>query len=151
MDIFISDFLLKSILIDDAATFHHNNQSSESQIDHIYNYIPRSSNMKVEFHEQLCLKENPSNLSSHDVIVGNLTYLATQTSKPTEDMSKSYSEFPVKRIKWHESGMDGYQSQTAQILQDIFDRFNMVEHVPLLFEMCSRMLVISAEQNFETS
>ena len=60
MDTFISDFLLKSILIDDAATFYHNNQSSESQIDHIYNYIPRSSNMKVEFHEQLCLKENPS-------------------------------------------------------------------------------------------
>ena len=47
--------------------------------------------------------------------------------------------------------MDGYQSQMAQILQVIFKRFNMVEHIPLLSEMCSRMLFISAENFFEIS
>ena len=47
--------------------------------------------------------------------------------------------------------MAGYQAQTAQVLQEMFSRFNMVEHIPTLTEMCSKMLVISAEQNFETS
>jgi hypothetical protein len=33
----------------------------------------------------------------------------------------------------------------------MFEGFDMVEHIPLLSEMCSKMLVLSAEQNFETS
>ena len=55
--------------------FHHNNQTSESQIDHILIFIPEKSNLEVKFNEELCLKDDPSNLSSHDVIVrGQPTY-----------------------------------------------------------------------------
>ena len=51
------------------------NQTSESQIDHILIFIPEKSNLEVKFKEQLCLKDDPSNLSSHDVIVrGQPTY-----------------------------------------------------------------------------
>ena len=89
MDSFVSDFNLKSILVGDTPTFHHNNQTSETQIDHIYYYIPALSGMNIEFLEQLCLKENPSNLSAHDVIVGKLTFPATSSSKSAEDFSSS--------------------------------------------------------------
>ena len=151
MNSFVSNFALKTILLGDVPTFHHNNLSSETQIDHIYYFIPANSKVKVELAEQLCLKENPANLSAHDVIVGNITIPVNISSKSHEDFSPSYSEFLVKKPKWSESGLAGYQVQTSQIIQEMFDRFDMVEHIPLLSEMCSKMLVLSAEQNFETS
>ena len=148
---FLTEFKLKSILVGDAPTFHHNNQTSESQIDHIYYFIPASSEVTVGLLEHLCLKENSSNLSSHDAIVGNVKLPPISNSKPAQDFSSSYSQFLVKKPKWCEAGLAGYQAQTKQVIQGMFDRFNMTEHIPLLSEMCSKMLVISAEQNFESS
>ena len=59
MESFMTDFSLKSILLDDTPTFHHNNQISESQIDHILIYLPEScSDISVPFSEHLCKKEN---------------------------------------------------------------------------------------------
>ena len=63
---FVDYFCLKTVLENEKATFHHNNQTSESQIDHILMFIPEKSEVKVNFKEHLCLKENPSNISSHD-------------------------------------------------------------------------------------
>ena len=151
MDKFVSSFCLKSILLDDTPTFHHNNQTSETQIDHIYYYIPEENEVKVEFEEQLCLKNNPSNISAHDVIIGNLTIPIKSIHKSDVDFSSSYSSFLVKKPKWSESGLPGYQAQTAHVLTEMFDRFNLPEHIPLLSEMSSKMLVLSAELNFETS
>ena len=151
MNKFLDEYDLSSILTSDKPTFHHNNQTSESKIDHIYYFIPKSSKAKIEFHEHLCLKENPSNLSAHDVIVGNINIPKILTSNSSEDLSSSYTQFPVKKIKWDESGLAGYQSQTARIMTEMFDRFNLAEHIPLLSEMCSKMLVLSAEKNFESS
>ena len=46
---FLDSFSLNSILINEEATFHHNNQTSESQIDHVYYYIPENSKFKTNF------------------------------------------------------------------------------------------------------
>jgi endonuclease/exonuclease/phosphatase (EEP) superfamily protein YafD len=43
MKCLLTEFNLKSIVSGDKPTFHHNNQTSESQIDHIYYFIPASS------------------------------------------------------------------------------------------------------------
>ena len=148
MNSFLTEFHLKSILLGDQPTFHHNNQTSESQIDHIYFFIPDSSKVSVDFLTQLCLKENSSNLSSHDVIVGSIKLPTIPSSKSDLDHSSSYTDFQVKKPKWCDSGMPGYQLQTTQVLQNMFDRFNLPEHIPLLSETCSKMLVLSAEHNF---
>ena len=134
------------------ATFHHNNQTSESQVDHIYFYIPETSKVKVQFKDQLCLKENPSNISSHDVIVGEIVLPVAKVNNTTEqDHSSSYTPFVVKKPKWNESGREGYQHQTARVLQELSDKFNSTEFLPTLCEMFSKALVISAEKNFVTS
>ena len=151
MNNFLEEFQLKSILSGDQPTFHHNNQTSESQIDNIYSFIPDSSKVSVNFLTQLCLKENSLNLSSHDVIVGSVKLPTIQSSKPAQDHTSSYTDFLVKKPKWCESGVPGYQLQTSKVLQNMFDRFNLPEHIPLLSETCSKMLVMSAEHNFETS
>ena len=151
MDLFLKELNLKSILTGEEPTFHHNNQTSESQIDHIYFSIPPSSKVSVDFLKHICLKDNPSNLSAHDVIVGNINLPVISTTKPNQEHSSSYTDFLVKKPKWCDSGMAGYQSQTNKVLRDMFERFNMKEHIPILSEMCSRILVLSAEINFETS
>ena len=150
MSSFLDEFNFQSILKNDEPTFHHNNQTSESQIDHIYSNS-RTSKIKVGFFKHLCLKENPSNLSSHDAIVGKLNLPLISSTKQVEDFSSTYTPFLVKKPKWSEDGLIKYQSETAQVLKEMFSRFNMVEHIPLLSEMCSKMLVISAKNNFETS
>ena len=48
-------------------------------------------------------------------------------------------------------GKEDYQKQTHMIISDLFDNFDGPEFIPALSEMCAKTLVISAEQNFETS
>ena len=151
MNNFLAEFGLESILIDDKPTFHHNNQTSETKIDHIYHNFSMHSAAKISMHNHLCLKENPSNLSSHDVIVGKINLPHIPLSKVEKDFSSTYTPFLVKKPKWCEAGMAEYQAQTFQVLQNLFNRFDQVEHIPALTEMCSKMLVLSAEQNFETT
>lgn len=106
MKSFMSDIHLKSILPDDKPTFHHNNQISESQIDHILIFIPDScENVSVQFTEQLCQKENDDNLSSHDVIVGQLCLPQNTIITSEPDYSSSYTDFNRKKPRWDESGM----------------------------------------------
>jgi hypothetical protein len=63
---FMSKFSLKSLHTNDEPTFHHNNQVSESQIDHILIFIPDQKKIDIKFEQILCQKVNSSNLSSHD-------------------------------------------------------------------------------------
>ena len=151
MNAMLKELNLKSILTGDKPTFHHNNQTSESQIDNIYHFSHGSSKVSVEMYRHLCLMEHPENLSSHDVLVGKLSLPNVSEKNSTQDFSSTYSDFVVKKPKWCESGLAGYQAQTTEVLKEMFERFNLTEHIPILTEMSSKMLVLSAEQNFETS
>ena len=46
--------------------------------------------------------------------------------------------------------MEDYQSQSAKVITDLMNKFSEPSHIPALAEMCSKMLVLCAEQNFET-
>ena len=48
------------------------------------------------------------------------------------------------------SGLAGYQRQSADVLQSLANQFNSVDEIPILSELFSKMLEISAEKNFET-
>ena len=74
MTVFLNTFSLKSIHVSDQPTFHHNNQISETQIDHILYFIPQSSKVEVRFKDIFCKINNPSNLSSHDALIGELCF-----------------------------------------------------------------------------
>ena len=100
----------------------------------------------------MCQKVNSSNLSSHDAVIG---YLSLPKPKPNDlvetDYSETYTEFIVKKPKWNVSGMDDYQSQSSKVISDLMNNFSEPSHIPALAEMCSKMLVLCAEKNFETT
>jgi hypothetical protein len=149
---FISQFSLKSLHISDQPTFHHNNQVSESQIDHILCYLPTEDVIKINFKEILCQKVNSSNLSSHDVVIGEMFLpkpIQNNTQEP--DYSNAYSDFKIQKPKWNISGMEGYKIQSAEVITELMNNFTEPSHIPALAEMCSKMLVLSAIQNFETT
>ena len=68
---FLDQFSLNSILKSQEATFHHNNQTSESQIDHIFSNIINNDFVNIVMAEHLCLKNEPLNFSSHDFLTGS--------------------------------------------------------------------------------
>ena len=142
---FLDSFSLNSILINEEATFHHNNQTSESQIDHVYYFIPEKSKFKIHLKEHICLKDEPSNFSSHDVIVGEIDFPVTPVDVTKEDFSSSYTPFIVKKPKWDDDGKKAYQLQTAKILHELSERYDKVEFIPTLCEMFSRTI-----QNLKT-
>ena len=74
-----------------------------------------------------------------------------ETELAETDYSETYTEFLVKKPKWNLSGMDDYQAQSSKVISELMDRFNEPSHIPALTEMCSNMLVLCAEQNFETT
>ena len=152
MQSFMTEFSLKTILPDNTPTFHHNNQISESQIDHILFFIPDSnSDISLTFCEQLCQKDHDENLSSHDVIVAKLDLPIVLNVTNEKDYSSSYSDFHVKKPKWDEERIPKYQTQTAEIIGEMMSTFDQPFFIPALVEMFSRMLVVSAEHNFECS
>ena len=132
-------------------TFHHNNQTSESQIDHIFYNVPENSDIIINLHKHLCKLEHFANLSSHDALVGNIALPVVKKQNKEEDYSSTYSPFIVPKPKWNQSGIVQYQKQTAEKLRDLTTQFNQPEFIPVLCELFSKMLVISAEQSFEIS
>jgi hypothetical protein len=56
----------------------------------------------------------------------------------------------VSKPVWNEAGLPGYQKQSAEVLKNLVNQFDQPEFIPLLSELFSKMLVISAEQNFDT-
>ena len=143
------NFSLKTILQNDLPTFHHNNQTSASQIDHILFYIPEESDMKVTFHKHLCQLVSSENLSSHDAIVGRIDFPSIETKNEEPDFSHTYTPFTVSKPVWSEAGLDGYQNQSAQFLQNLVNQFDQPEFIPFLSEMFSKTFVMCAENNFE--
>ena len=97
------------------------------------------------------MKEEPNNISSHDVIMGEIDLPAIVEDVSSEDFSSSYSDFVVRKPKWNGTGIEGYQTQSAKILQELSESYNKLEHIPSLCEMISKALVISAEKNFDTT
>ena len=150
MNQFNKEFSLQTILKNTEPTFHHNNQLSVSQIDHILYYVPEKSKVKVHLHKHLCQLENSDNLSSHDALVGNISLPLIYKSKKEPDYSTTYTPFVVSKPIWSECGMPGYQKQSAEVLQNIINQFNQPEFIPLMSELFSKMLVICAKNNFET-
>ena len=151
MQQFLESLSLESILDHQLPTFHHNNQSSESQIDHVYFSIPEKSRIRIKLKTQLCLKENPSNLSSHDVIVGEIVLpVDDQDNSEDKDFSSSYTPFLVQKPTWNGPGRERYQEETAKVLQDLSQAYTGAEFIPVLCEMFSRALVICAEKSFES-
>ena len=151
MDQFRREFFFKSILLSEEPTFHHNNQTSVSQIDTILYFIPQTSGIDLKFLEHLCKLDNSSNLSSHDVILASMKLPLIKEETSETDYSETYQPFHVKKPRWEESGIVNYQKQTFNVLSDLFEVFQGPEFIPALSEMCSKMLVISAEQNYEVS
>ena len=150
MDRFKQKFSLESILVSGEPTFHHNNQVATSAIDTILYHIPGKSTIEIEPFKHLCKLNNADNLSSHDVILGTVRIPLRNEIIAEEDFSNTYEPFVVKKPKWNESGISSYQEQSYNVLSQLFKIYKGPEFIPALTEMCSKMLVLSAEKNFET-
>ena len=148
---FLQSFSLTTILKDDKPTFHHNNQTSESQVDHIYTFIPDNSNVKIRIKDHLCLKEESANISSHDVIVGEIELPITSENTQENDFSSSYKPFIVKKPNWNPDKKPDYEQKTRDALEELSNNYTEAEFIPELCEMFSKALVISAEKVYETS
>ena len=105
----------------------------------------------MKFHDHLCKLENTTNLSSHDALLASIKFPLIAEDTKEADYSESYQDFTVNRPNWDEAGISAYQEQTFTVLSDLFQNLEGPEFIPALAEMCSKTLVISAEQNFETS
>ena len=149
--LFLKDFSLQTILPGNKPTFHHNNQISESQIDHILYFIPAKSSLSLKFNTQLCKKENSDNLSSHDVIIGEIELPSNPSCVKEPDYSATYTNIQRRKPNWDESGMTNYHTQSAKMLKDMMEGCVEPLFIPVLSEMFSKILVISAEQNFHCS
>ena len=141
--LFTEKFQLQTILPGSKPTFHHNNGVSESQIDHILTNNPNA----VTFLKQICKLDDPVNISSHDVILGNLKILKVNNEEEEIDYSNTYEEFIPTKIIWTEN--QEYQRITAEILNNLLETFDLPEHLPSLAEMSSNMIAICAEKYFE--
>ena len=151
MESFLQSFSLVTILEDEKPTFHHNNQTAESQVDHIYTCIPDKSKIKITFKDQLCLKNDSANISSHDVIIGQIALTTTTEDNNEEDFSSSYTPFVVKKPKWNSEQKPDYEQKAYNDLKELSENYSDTEFIPELCEMFSKALVISAEKVFETT
>ena len=145
---FQEHFNLHSILPHDLPTFHHHNQTSASQIDHI---LHNSWNVDITFKEQICQLEHSDNLSSHDVILGMISIPEIKAKTTDTDYTETYKSFKVNKPKWSIEGTEDYQNILNEALVNIFDRFHEPAFIPALSEMCSNVFVISAELAFDTA
>ena len=147
---FMRNFKLKSILKSNEATFHHNNQTSTSQIDHILYDIADQCSINIDFLGHICKLDNSENLSSHDVILAELKLEASTSRSSCIDYSDTYEDFSVKKPKWDLSNLEYYQIQTNIVLNEIFETYDDPEFIPALCEIVSKAFVLSGEINFDT-
>ena len=110
MNDFIERFRLKSSHTNNQPTFHHNNLISNSQIDHIYFSIPNSTKSNICLNKILCKEENHSNLSSHDMLVGQISITKQIVSSDGTDFSKTYTEFINQKPLWDETFFAKYEN-----------------------------------------
>ena len=93
---FCEQFCLKGILTNSDPTFHHNNQTSSSQIDNILAYFPKQSPLKISLFKHLCKLDYSANLSSHDVLIAKLVTPAAEKKIIETDYSHTYEPFIVQ-------------------------------------------------------
>lgn len=146
---FIAEFAISTITPLDMQTFHHNNGTSESRIDHIY----YNKFAKLMFFYHLCVKNNDFNLSSHNTIIGKLNFNIPTQNHSEIDYSGSYSDFIVKKPRWDTLDVQQYQYETATLLQDVCYQYEDEEQtfIPEMSEMFSKILVKSAQNNSKVS
>ena len=149
MSDFMKSFSLKTILTNDVATFHHNNQSSSSQIDHIL--YSENSSFCIDLLDHLCNQEDSDNLSAHDVIIGKIKVPQPISSKYQKDYSHTYEPFLISKPIWEMQYVENYQDMVKEAFIGIFESFKSPEFIPALSEMCSKALVLSAEMCFKTT
>ena len=100
---FCSTYSLK-IQATAAPTFHHNNLTSESCIDCFL--ISGSETSVLGQIQQLCTLEDPTNLSSHDVLISNLKVEVTAGETDLPKYAHTYADFNQKRIIWDKSKVE---------------------------------------------
>ena len=120
---FCEQFSLKGVLTNSEPTFHHNNQTSSSQIDNILAYIPDKAPIEISLFKHLCKLDNPVNLSSHDALIAKLTLPTVKKQNIEKDYSHTYETFEAEKPKWNEFGLQGYQKETSKILKKSAQRF----------------------------
>ena len=147
----IKEFFLKNIKNDNIPTFHHNNGTSESNIDYILYFIPEKSPVSINFHTQPCTKENPTNVSAHDPVIGEISLPINTTIEENSetDYTKTYTDFEKKRPLWTSDGKEAYQREVGEKLGEVLENFSDPEHVPVMTAIFSEVMVKSAELNFE--
>ena len=148
---FQNEIDLHSISKSDEATFHHNNQTSSSQIDHILCHISEISKITIHFLKHICTLKDSDNLSSHDVIIGMMNIPVITEDAVVNDYSETYENFSVKKPKWNLTNLQDYQNQTFSVLHEIVENYDEPEFIPALCEMISKTFVLSAELNFDTT
>ena len=142
-DNFKNEFCLESIVQGEKPTFHHNNGVSESQIDHI---LTNNKDL-VSFSEHLCKKDDETNLSSHDAIIGNVK-IDKDKETIEKDYRDTYEAFEPEKIIWKDN--QDYKDMTANILEQLLSTYDQPEHLPVLAEMSSNMIALCAKKCFET-
>ena len=148
---FQNEIDLHSISKSDEATFHQNNQTSSSQIDHILCHFSEKSKTTIHFLKQICTLEDSDNLSSHDVIIGMMNIPVIAEDEAVNDYSETYENFSVRKPKWDMTNLQDYQKQTFSVLHEIVENYDEPEFIPALCEMISKTFVLSAELNFDTT
>ena len=103
-------FNLKTILPGSRPTFHHNNGSSESQIDHI---LVNNLDL-VAFYEQKCKYTDHENLSGHDALIGSLKTIS-QGKNDANNMS--YEDFLLSKIIWENNPC--YEEQVSDMINHL--------------------------------
>ena len=140
---FMNEFNLKSIIDGDKPTFHHNNGTSESQIDHL---LTNNTDL-VSLSKHLCKLDDETNLSSHDALIGRIS-LDNNEETFEKDYSDTYEVFEPEKILWKDS--QEYEDMTANILHQLLSTYDQPEHLPVLAEMSSKMIAICAKKCFES-
>ena len=148
---FVKKFSLQSVLKSDTPTFHHHGQASSSQIDHILFFIPQRSSVSVELLEHICCLETSDNLSSHDVIVSQVSLPNGIQKVDSADYTSTYTDFLVKKPLWNENDLPCYQMKVSETLKYIVSEFNDPAFLPVVSELVSKALVTSAEESFPSS
>ena len=148
MNNFRSRFSLKSIHTDDQPTFHHNNQISNSQIDHIYFSVPETINNSICMNKILCKEQFPSNLSAHDLIIGQIRLNKQVVMVCEENYLETYSYFINLKPVWNEKLFSDYQIRAHQAAQTLFSSNENIS-IPELVRKFSEILVNTAKSVFK--
>ena len=135
-------FLAK--LVSTGPTFHHNNGTSEANLDY---YLVSKQHFSL-FAEPtiLCTLNHPLNLSAHDVISSSLNVARDSFSGANENVfTHTFTPYEVKHIVWDGGDTTPYRDATDIALKHMEEVFNEPEFIPLKCELYSRLLVTCAE------